>query len=69
MWTIWAKYLLSQALKSYPKCNKSPNLVTLVRIELVWVKISRAVCHNLRESLMRLTKDVIKIGLTKLKKK
>ena len=30
MWTIWAKKLLAQALKSFPKCNKSPNLVTLI---------------------------------------
>ena len=29
MWEIWAKYLLPKALKSCPKFNKSPNLVTL----------------------------------------
>ena len=29
MWAIWAKSLLPQALKSWPNCNKSPNLVTL----------------------------------------
>ena len=30
MWEIWANLLLPQALKSCPKSNKSPNLVTLV---------------------------------------
>ena len=30
MWAIWTKQLLSQALKSCPKCNKSPNLVILL---------------------------------------
>ena len=30
IWAIWAKYLLPLALKSCPKCNKSPNLVTLM---------------------------------------
>ena len=30
MWAIWAKLLLHQALKSCPKCNKSPNLATLL---------------------------------------
>ena len=29
MWGIWAKEFLPPALKSCPKCNKSPNLVTL----------------------------------------
>ena len=29
MLAFWAKYLLQRALKSCPKCNKSPNLVTL----------------------------------------
>ena len=29
MCTIWAKYLLPKALKSCPKCYRSPNLVTL----------------------------------------
>ena len=29
MGVIWTKYLLPQALKSCPSCNKSPNLVTL----------------------------------------
>ena len=29
MWKIWANYFLSKALKSCPKSNKSPNLVTL----------------------------------------
>ena len=32
MWEIWANKLLTQALKSCPKSNKSSNLVTL----LVW---------------------------------
>ena len=35
MWAIWAKQLLSEALKSCPECNKSPNLVTLIR-SLEW---------------------------------
>ena len=29
MWEIWANLLLPKALKSCPKSNKSPNLVTL----------------------------------------
>ena len=29
MWAIWKKYLMQQALKSCPKCNKLPHLVTL----------------------------------------
>ena len=29
MWAVWVKSLLAQALKSYPKGNKLPNLVTL----------------------------------------
>ena len=32
MWEIWAKKLLPKALKTCPKFNKSPNLVTLVSI-------------------------------------
>ena len=39
MWAIWAKQLLPKALKSCPKSNKSPNLVTLV-VEYTF--------HNLR---------------------
>ena len=30
MWEIWANKLLPNALKSCPKSNKSPNLVTLL---------------------------------------
>ena len=30
MWEIWANYLLPRAIKSCPKSNKSPNLVTLL---------------------------------------
>ena len=30
MWAIWAKQLLPPALKSCLKCNKSPDLVTLL---------------------------------------
>ena len=30
MWEIWANSLLSNALKSCPKSNKLPNLVTLM---------------------------------------
>ena len=29
MWEIWANLLLPKALKTCPKSNKSPNLVTL----------------------------------------
>ena len=29
MWEIWANLLLPKVLKSCPKSNKSPNLVTL----------------------------------------
>ena len=29
MWEIWTKLLLPKGLKSCPKSNKSPNLVTL----------------------------------------
>ena len=31
MWAIWAKQLFLQALKSFPKSNNLPNLVTLNR--------------------------------------
>ena len=34
MWEIWTNYLLPIALKSYTKSNKSPNLVTLITIQL-----------------------------------
>ena len=30
MWEIWANSLLQKALKSCPKCKKSPTLVTLI---------------------------------------
>ena len=30
MWEIWANWLLPKTLKSCPKSNKSPNLVTLI---------------------------------------
>ena len=30
MWEIWANQLLPKALKTCPKSNKSPNLVTLL---------------------------------------
>ena len=30
IWEIWANWLLPKALKSCPKSNKSPNMVTLV---------------------------------------
>ena len=30
MWEIWAIYLWPKALKSCPKSNKSPNVVTLI---------------------------------------
>ena len=33
MWEIWANYLLPKAIKSCPKSNKSPNLVTLFAAE------------------------------------
>ena len=31
MWEIWANKLLPKVLKTCPKSNKSPNLVTLVQ--------------------------------------
>ena len=31
MWEIWANYLLPKALKTCPKSNKLPNLVTLLQ--------------------------------------
>ena len=34
MWEIWANLLLPKALKSCPKCKKSPNLVTLSTADL-----------------------------------
>ena len=37
MWTLWEKYLLQQGLKSCPKCNKSPYLVTLTVAQLATV--------------------------------
>ena len=37
MWAIWAKQLLPLALKSSPKFNKSPNLVTLVPINSKYI--------------------------------
>ena len=33
MWEIWANYLLPKALKSCPKLNKLPNLVTLLPMQ------------------------------------
>ena len=30
MWAIWANKLLNKSLKSCPKSNKSPNLVSLL---------------------------------------
>ena len=33
MWETWANHLLPKALKSCPKSNKSPNLVTLAEEE------------------------------------
>ena len=35
MWEIWANLLLPMALKTCPKSNKSPNLVTLVIINVI----------------------------------
>ena len=35
MWEIWANRLLPSALKSCPKSNKSPNLVTLVVLLII----------------------------------
>ena len=36
MFVIWAQYLLPPALKSYPKWDKSPNLVTLLTRMTAW---------------------------------
>ena len=35
MWEIWANLLLPKGLKSCPKSNKSPDLVTLYIIKMV----------------------------------
>ena len=43
MWDIWAKLLLLKGLKSCPKSNKSPNLVTLIVINK---KLNRFSCKN-----------------------
>ena len=40
IWAIWVKYVLPRALKSCLKCNKSPNLVTLLGISISWFNIS-----------------------------
>ena len=32
VWAIWVKYLLPPASNGFPKCKKSPNLVTLVEL-------------------------------------
>ena len=37
MWEIWANPLLPKALKSGPKSNKLPNLVTLVSVNLLFL--------------------------------
>ena len=44
MWVIWSKYLLPQALKICPKCNKSPNLVTLIEICSEAIKAQQSKC-------------------------
>ena len=35
---IWANELLPNALKSCPKSNKSPNLGTLVKMDIIYPK-------------------------------
>ena len=42
---IWANYLLPKVLKSCPKSNKSPNLVTLI-IRTFGVKACSDVLHK-----------------------
>ena len=34
MWKVWANYLLPKALKTCPKFYKSPNLVTMITLEM-----------------------------------
>ena len=53
MWAIWAKSLLLQPLKSCPKCNKSPNLVTLSESEEKTV--SASCCQNLKYGAVKIT--------------
>ena len=45
MWAIWAKFMLPQASKSCPKCNKSPNLVTLLLTYLSLSLLSVCLCY------------------------
>ena len=35
-WEDWGKLIVAMALKSCPKSNKLPNLVTLFETRLVW---------------------------------
>ena len=63
MWEIWAKKLLPEALKSYPKCKKSPNLVTLV-YTYSFGKIFTASCVNLSIAFVTRSKQLtVKIHL------
>ena len=48
MWEIWANSLLPQALKSCPKSNKSPNLVTLFVNKNVFKSSRNGVAETLR---------------------
>ena len=45
MWEIWANELLPKALKSCPKCKKSPALVTLIQGALMLIHTS---CRQLQ---------------------
>ena len=41
MWKIWVNYLMPKALKSNPKCKKSPNLVILI-VSILFVCVGGA---------------------------
>ena len=69
IWAIWAKLLLPQALKSCPKCNKSPNRVTLDPIKNLsrralsikncyWFKSKQSLKMSLKPVAAKLAADV-----------
>ena len=65
MWEIWANYLLPKAIKSCPKSNKSPNLVTLTAMHTkILGSCFRSTC---RLVLFVVSITTPKIGLTRCK--
>ena len=45
MGKIWANELLPKALKTYPKFNKLPNLVTLLSTQISYIEICHQIHH------------------------